>query len=326
MAIGFKLIAGLPFAVIILNVSRDFFYRACQQKHDLSRDTAGMLTEFTLGIKTLRLFDQAKPWVTKLQQRFDDLKVASVGVEAWGGAGPVVSYRLVLEASVVVLFLVMIERADVAISSSEMFTGILFLLLTYKLLGPLLEISEQLSLLRLAIQSEEKVEGIFKASLHFEPKQAEVPEYFDICFDKVNFSYVEESILKSVSFTVPENTVTAIVGPSGAGKTSIVNLVARFYQASSGTILIGGHELAKIGTEQLYQHISVVFQQVLLYDATVMENVRVGRKNATDDEVIAACKAANCDQFIQHLPKGYQTSIGEGGALFYQEVNVNVYR
>ncbi len=73
------------------------------KKHDLSRDTAGMLTEFTLGIKTLRLFDQAKPWVTKLQQRFDDLKVASVGVEAWG-AGPVVSYRLVLEASVVVLF------------------------------------------------------------------------------------------------------------------------------------------------------------------------------------------------------------------------------
>lgn len=312
--LALSLIAGLPLAVVILNVSRDYFYRACEHKHDLSRDTAGMLTEFTLGIQTLRLFDQTKPWLAKLRQRFDDLKAASVGVEAWG-AGPVVSYRLILEASVVVMLMVMIGRTNAAMASSpEMFTGILFLLLTYKLLIPLLEISEQLSLLRLATQSEEKIEEIFNLSLLFEPKKAQVPERFDICFDRVNFSYEQEAVLNEVSFTVPENTVTAIVGSSGAGKTSIVNLVARFYQASSGTIRIGGHDLADIGTEQLYQHISIVFQQVQLYDASVMENVRAGRKTASDAEVIAACKAANCDSFIQQLPNGYQSSIGEGGA------------
>lgn len=231
------------------------------------------------------------------------------------GAGPVVSYRFMLEASVIVLLYVIVERtSSVTVTPPEMFTWILFLLLAYKLLGPLLEVSEQLTVLRLATQSEKKLETIFNSSLLFEPEQAQVPDCFDICFDKVSFAYEQQPVLKNISFTVPEKTVTAIVGPSGAGKTSIVNLVARFYQACSGTIRIGGHELSDIGTEQLYQHISVVFQQVQLYDATVMENVRAGRQAASNEEVIAACKAANCDQFIQQLPQGYQTWVGEGGA------------
>jgi ATP-binding cassette subfamily B protein IrtB len=162
--------------------------------------------------------------------------------------------------------------------------------------------------------------------LFSEPEQPCNPERFDIQFDKVSFSYEQQdrqqgslqktrqSTLQNISFVVPEKTVTAIVGPSGAGKSSIVNLVARFYEASAGNISIGGHHLANIGTDLLYEHISVVFQQVQLYDATVMENIRVGRQSATDAEVIAACKAVNCDDFICALPQGYQTCVGEGGS------------
>ena len=311
--LALSLIIGLPLAVLILNASHHFFSKACERKQELSRDTAGLLTEFTLGIKTLRLFNQTQSWLIKLQQRFDELKKASIGVEAWG-AGPVVGYRLMLEVSLVLFLLFIVEQVSSSlVTPHEIFTWILFLLLAQKLLSPLLEVSEQLTVLRLATQSEKKLEAIFSSPLMPEPEKAKVPAQFDIYFKCVNFAYDQKPVLQDVSFAVPAKTVTAIVGSSGAGKTSIVNLVARFYQPVSGNIYIGGYDLADIGTEQLYQHISVVFQQVQLYDDTVMENVRAGCQTATDDEVIAACKAANCDQFIENLPHGYETWIGEGG-------------
>jgi ATP-binding cassette subfamily B protein IrtB len=324
--LALSLISGLPLAVLVLNGARRFFCGISARKQDLFRDTAGLLTEFTLGIKTLRLFNQTQQWVVRLGKRFEDLKTLSIGVEAWG-AGPVLSYRLMLEASVIVLLLVIANASNNSlVSSADILSWILFLFLAYKLLGPLLEISENLTVLRFAIESENKLNALFTMELFSEPKQPSNPERFDIEFDKVSFSYeqqdplqdslqkIRQSTLQNISFTVPENTVTAIVGPSGAGKSSIVNLVARFYETSAGNISIGGHHLANIGTDLLYEHISVVFQQVQLYDATVMENVRIGRQSATDAEVIAACKMVNCDNFICALPQGYQTWVGEGGS------------
>jgi sulfate-transporting ATPase/ATP-binding cassette subfamily B protein len=324
--LALSLIAGLPLAVLVLNGTRHLFCSISARKQDLFRNTAGSLTEFTLGIKTLRLFNQTQQWVVSLGKRFEDLKALSIGVEAWG-AGPVLSYRLILEASVIVLFLVIANASNNSlVSSADTLSSILFLLLAYKLLGPLLEVSENLTVLRFAIESENKLNALFTMVLFSEPEQPCNPERFDIQFDKVSFSYEQQdrqqgslqktrqSTLQNISFVVPEKTVTAIVGPSGAGKSSIVNLVARFYEASAGNISIGGHHLANIGTDLLYEHISVVFQQVQLYDATVMENIRVGRQSATDAEVIAACKAVNCDYFICALPQGYQTCVGEGGS------------
>ena len=136
----------------------------------------------------------------------------------------------------------------------------------------------------------------------------------DIEFKNVEFEYSKgETVLKNVSFTAKQGEVTALVGPSGGGKTTISKLCARFWDATKGKILLGGVDISKIDPETLLNNYSIVFQDVTLFDNTVMENIRIGKKGATDDEVIKAAKQAKCDEFIKNLPEGYNTYIGENG-------------
>lgn len=141
------------------------------------------------------------------------------------------------------------------------------------------------------------------------------PNGCDITFDKVAFAYnEEEDVLKGVSFTAKQGEVTALVGPSGGGKTTVSRLAARFWDVSEGSITLGGEDISKVDPETLLSMFSIVFQDVTLFNNTVMENIRIGRRNATDEEVIAAAKAACCDVFVSQMPNGYHTMIGENGA------------
>ena len=117
-----------------------------------------------------------------------------------------------------------------------------------------------------------------------------------------------------VSFTAKQGQVTALVGPSGGGKSTVAKLAAKFYPLDGGKILLGGKDIEPLDSTMLMKNFSIVFQDVVLFNNTIMENIRVGRKNATDEEVIAAAKAAMCDEFINRLPQGYQTVIGENGS------------
>ena len=138
---------------------------------------------------------------------------------------------------------------------------------------------------------------------------------YDLTFDHVSFSYEPgKPVLRDVSFTAKQGQVTALVGPSGGGKSTVANLAAGFYDVNSGRILLGGTDITPIDSVAMMKDFSVVFQNVVLFNNTVMENIRVGRKNATDKEVIAAAKAARCHEFIEKLPEGYQTVIGENGS------------
>ena len=137
---------------------------------------------------------------------------------------------------------------------------------------------------------------------------------YDIEFKNVEFEYSKgETVLKNVSFTAKQGEVTALVGPSGGGKTTISKLCARFWDATKGKITLGGIDISKVDPETLLNNYSIVFQDVTLFDNTVMENIRIGKKGATDDEVIKAAKQAKCDEFIKNLPEGYNTYIGENG-------------
>lgn len=141
------------------------------------------------------------------------------------------------------------------------------------------------------------------------------PKGYDIVFDDVSFSYKDgESVLSGVSFTAKQGEVTALVGPSGSGKSTAARLAARFWDVDSGMVTLGGVDVSKIDPEVLLSNYSVVFQDVVLFKDTVMENIRLGRKGATDEEVLAAAKAAQCDSFVSRLPEGYRTMIGENGA------------
>ena len=138
---------------------------------------------------------------------------------------------------------------------------------------------------------------------------------YDITFNHVRFSYEQDKpVLRDVSFTAKQGQVTALVGPSGGGKSTVAKLAAKFYPLDSGKILLGGTDIAPLNSTMLMKNFSIVFQDVVLFNNTIMENIRVGKKNATDDEVIAAAKAAKCDEFISRLPEGYQTVIGENGS------------
>ena len=137
---------------------------------------------------------------------------------------------------------------------------------------------------------------------------------YDIVFDHVGFAYnTGETVLKDVSFTAKQGEVTALVGPSGGGKTTVSRLAARFWDISKGKITVGGMDISKIEPEILLSLYSIVFQDVTLFNNTIMENIRIGRKDATDEEVIAAARLANCEEFAAKLPDGYHSMIGENG-------------
>lgn len=142
------------------------------------------------------------------------------------------------------------------------------------------------------------------------------PQGHDVTFEDVTFSYGagDEPVVSNVSFVAKEGDVTALVGPSGSGKSTLTKLAARFWDADDGRVLVGGVDTSTIDPETLLKDYSVVFQDVLLFDDTVMGNIRLGRRDATDEEVLAAAKAAMCDDFVRKLPQGYDTMIGENGS------------
>ena len=140
------------------------------------------------------------------------------------------------------------------------------------------------------------------------------PDGYDIVFENVSFAYDDHDVLNGVSFTAKEGEITALVGPSGSGKSTCARLAARLWDINKGTIKVGGVDISTIDPEVLLTDYSMVFQDVVLFDDTVMENIRLGKHGATDEEVLAAAKAANCDEFVEKLPGGYKTPIGENGA------------
>ena len=140
-------------------------------------------------------------------------------------------------------------------------------------------------------------------------------EDYDIVFDHVAFSYNQkEKVLSDVSFVAKQGEVTALIGPSGGGKTTISRLAARFYDINQGKITVGGMDVSKVEPEKLLELYSIVFQDVTLFNNTVMENIRIGKKDATDEEVIAAAKLAHCDEFVEKMPDQWNTMIGENGS------------
>ena len=139
------------------------------------------------------------------------------------------------------------------------------------------------------------------------------PKGHDITFENVCFAYDDHDVLRDVSFTAKEGEVTALVGPSGSGKSTCARLAARLWDVSEGRIKVGGVDIRTVDPEVLLTDYSMVFQDVVLFDDTVMENIRLGKHGATDEEVRAAAAAANCDEFVEKLPRGYDTPIGENG-------------
>ncbi len=196
----------------------------------------------------------------------------------------------------------------------DLLTFFMFLMLVSRLYAPM-EISLQnfAAIIATGIQCE-RLDEVLSHEIQAGSEELK-NEGYDIVFDHVGFKYADDTdVLKDVSFTAKQGEVTALIGPSGGGKTTISRLAARFWDVGSGKITLGGEDISKIDPETLLLKYSIVFQDVTLFNNSVMENIRIGKSGATDEEVIEAAKLANCDEFVNLLPDKYDTNIGENGS------------
>ena len=196
----------------------------------------------------------------------------------------------------------------------SLLTFFMFLMLVSRLYDPMqITLQNFAAIISCGIQCE-RLDDVLSAKIQTGSEELNNKGY-DIVFDHVGFSYSDETdVLKDVSFTAKQGEVTALIGPSGGGKTTISRLAARFWDINNGKITLGGEPVSGIDPETLLKNYSIVFQDVTLFNNSVMENIRIGREGATDEEVMEAARLANCDQFVQMLPDKYDTYIGENGS------------
>jgi sulfate-transporting ATPase/ATP-binding cassette subfamily B protein len=303
------LISILPLGGVLLWGMSRFLLRATRQQSDRFSLASGLLLEFIGGIKTLRLFNRYQAMMKQIDANFTAIKKASMGIEAWGGGG-VQLFRLCAELGLVMLFVCASRLAlDNALDPA---TWLLFVLVAFKVIDPLLDAAAYFTLMSVMRQSAQRLDALMAEPSQPEYSDRPLPKSNEIRFEQVSFAYEQQPVINNISFTVPEGTITALVGASGSGKTTLLHLLGRFWDAQQGEITFGGVPVTELGSAQLYERIGYVFQDVQLFDGTVLDNVRIGRPDASDEEVIAACQASCCERFVQLLPEGYHSQLGEG--------------
>ena len=262
------------------------------------------------SLQDLKANNAEESYLKGLDKKIDNVEKRHIITEL-GTALFVVSSTLILKLGIATVALVgsaLLIRGEIDIPLFFM-----FLLVASRLYAPLEGALQNLAAVISTKTNINRMNEILDQPIQTGSKHVTNKGY-DIVFDHVGFAYnTGETVLKDVSFTAKQGEVTALVGPSGGGKTTVSRLAARFWDISKGKITVGGMDISKIEPETLLSLYSIVFQDVMLFNNTIMENIRIGRKDATDEEVIAAARLANCEEFAAKLPDGYHSMIGENG-------------
>lgn len=294
------------------------------------RDLTAAVLEYARGLPVVKSFGQDGASMAAVRKAFRDSRDICLKIE-WGYTPANCLHLLALKTASVCM---------AAASCWLCFTGempfsymLVFVFFSFSILSGLESISDSAHVLGVIDTTMDQLDALKEGNyIDRDGKEVSLSNY-DIEFRNVDFSYEiekatsgssergklqeekvqERKVLKNVSFTIPEHKFTAIVGPSGSGKTTICSLIARFYDVRKGSILIGGHDVREFTCDSLLNNISMVFQNVYLFHDTVRNNIRFGKPDASDEEIIMAAKAARCHEFIQALSDGYDTVIGEGG-------------
>lgn len=301
----------IPFAIVIMVCTARTQANSTKRKNAAALVMTDGIQEYLEGNREIRSLNQVKAFLSRLDSSIDAFEKAKIRAELTMGVCVSSSQglmRLGIATTILVGTLLMTQ------GTCSLLTFFCFMLVITRLYDPINVVLQSIaeiidmrqSLARMnAIEGEPAQTG----SLQFEPAG------HDVVFDKVSFAYTsEEKVLEDVSFTAKEGEVTALVGPSGSGKSTAIKLAARFWDANTGSISVGGVEVSSVDPETLLTDYTEVFQDVVLFDNTVLENIRLGRMDATDEEVRAAARAAMCDEFVGRLPEGYNTTIGENGS------------
>lgn len=275
-----------------------------------NKDMTGAVIEYARGLSVVKSFGKAGASMDSVTQAIDDSKNIHLKIE-WGYIPGNALHLLALKCGSVGLALAaslmcLAGRMDL----SMMLIFVFFSFSIFASLEPISDSAHTLGVIDDAMDQLDALKG--ENFIDADGKDIRLDRY-DITFSHVDFGYDSRTVLKDISFQIPEKTSTAVVGPSGSGKTTICSLIARFYDPQAGSITVGGHDLREFTCDSLLTNISMVFQNVYLFNDTIRANICFGKPDATEAEMIAAAKKARCHDFIMALPQGYDTVVGEGG-------------
>ncbi len=301
----------LPVAFLVVFAARPITLRLDEKATKYKINCMDGIQEGLETLRDLKSYNATETYMVGLNRKIKAVESHSISSE-FVNAVFVCSAQMILKLGIGVVALtggILFSRGEISA-----LTFFMYLLVVSRMYDPFQVALQNLSAV---IATDTQCKRMDEILSHKEQEGREDMDYdgYDICFDHVGFSYEDgEQVLRDVSFTAKQGEVTALIGPSGGGKTTVSRLAARFWDADRGTITVGGMNVSGIDPETLLSLYSIVFQDVTLFNNTVMENIRIGRKDATDEEVLAAAKLAHCDEFIEKLPEKWDSVIGENGS------------
>lgn len=309
------MLAGIPLALLALAWTQRAAARPGARLMAAGAAAQSALLEYVQGIAVIRGFGRFGQAFRHLEAALDEHHAALLAIEL-KPAPWLVAYGFLLETGYVSL--VLAGSRWLAAGTLAPPVLVAFLVLALPVYRQLFEVGLSTMLLRFARRSLARIEQILAEPALPEPSDARLPHGHGIVLDDVRFAYDGHGggapVLDGVSCEIPPRGLTAVVGPSGAGKSTLVHLIARLWDVQGGSIRLGGADLREIGTDALHRHVAMVFQDVLLFSGTVLDNLRIGRPGASREQAVEAAKRAQAHGFIMALPQGYDTVLDEGGA------------
>lgn len=304
------LLIVFPVAIAIVVGSKWVQDKFSARQMDSVLDVADGVQESLDNMRELQAYNMADEYLDGLEKKLNRVVRASMHTELVTGsftASAISVLRLGFASTVLV------GASLIAAGQLDLFKYIVFLLAASRIYDPLQTVLMQTAEIFNAHVRIKRMQKLENTPVQHGEKRWK-PDGYDIRFQHVSFAYENTPVLRDLSFTAKQGEVTALVGPSGSGKSTAARLAARFWDVNGGAITIGGVNVTTVEPETLLQDISIVFQDVVLFNESILENIRLGRRGATDEEVYAAARAAQCDAFIRRLPDGYHTVIGENGS------------
>lgn len=310
--LGLIFTAGFVVAYLLLNKMQWESEKVIPLRKQAETNAISTTLEFIRGISVFKLFHMGGHSVRNVKNSYREYSDTSYDLEI-----KVLPWSIILHCCLklaVGAILVMVSYLTIQ-GKLDMAASVVMIVASFQIFGPLETLTTAISNIRTMNTTIDRIEEISNFPMIDEGCNDITLEKFDIEFNHVSFSYDDKTeVIRDISFTIPQNTMTAIVGSSGSGKTTVARLIARFWDVQKGTVKIGGVNVKEITCDSLLKNISIVFQNVYLFNDTIAANIRYGKPDATQEEIEAAAKKACCHDFIMALPDGYDTLVGESGS------------
>ena len=300
----------LPIAFLIMLIGKGFEKKLGEKQVQSKLAVSNEVQEYLDGIKIIKGFGISGEKFKTLDRALKNMMWASIKFEGVSGIFVALS-TLILQVGLGIVVLVGVKL--IVIGSLDPITFLAFIVIGSRIYSPLISVLTLLPELFYMLTSIERMKSLQTEPI-MEGRDDVLLKNFSVTIDHINFSYKQKTVINDLSCVIPSNKMTALVGPSGSGKSTLLQLIARFWDVNKGVISIDGNDIKTIDPETLMRSVSFVFQNVILFDDTILNNIRIGRHDASDEEVKLAAKKARCDELIARLPHGWDTLIGENGS------------